>query len=198
MKTWGGWTCSWIALVVVGCGGGSGSSGFDALAGAESAAIERALGGEQCVPVEGRTLIVCPLSTMAVPEAVPVQVALLDGESSRLDCGIVAESDCSISLSFSFAGTGAEADNIRLALRSFSAVSAWFVGEAAPVPIGMGQYLGSVRLPAAVLGGVSEVQLAVLVFEEAPPAFPGGLHLLSQAGARYAFVAQPMRRPEAR
>ena len=176
MKTIARSTWSVILLLALGCGGGSGSSGFDALGPAERAAIERAVSQGECTAVQGQELLVCPLTTMATPEVGPVQVTLPSDHATVLDCGTDAARQCSLSLSFSFLPSG----------------SPWFVGDAAPLRVGPQQYLGRVRLPAEAAAAASQVQVALIAFSEPPPEDPSQVRLLSEIGVRYAFVAQPV------
>lgn len=192
MKTIARSTWSVILLLALGCGGGSGSSGFDALGPAERAAIERAVSQGECTAVQGQELLVCPLTTMATPEVGPVQVTLPSDHATVLDCGTDAARQCSLSLSFSFGGVAAEVGNLRVAARFLPSGSPWFVGDAAPLRVGPQQYLGRVRLPAEAAAAASQVQVALIAFSEPPPEDPSQVRLLSEIGVRYAFVAQPV------
>ncbi len=184
-------TCLILAAIwAAACGGGSGSSGFDARAPLEAAALQLVRQEQRCVVVEETGLTLCPLAS--VPSmAAPVD--LQEAGRGVLDCGLIEGEHCSFSLGFTLADPAVSAAQVRLAVRSGGDAALWYVGRETPIALGAGQYLASLELPRAAVaerGGFLDV--ALLVFPHAPPTFPQGTALLSETGARLAFVAQPI------
>ncbi len=181
-----------MALVVAGCGGGSGSSGFDA-AFSENGAIMQALAESHCVAHAG--LSICP-ADVATPPGAPGAVETGLDQAGSVACAPSTDGACSFSLPFMPLGFPSNAA-FRVVSRSVGPLRPWRMG-ALPMPNGppdSGDLEVPVNFPAA--GGDRpaplHVQIAVLVYlKPLPSNVPSMADGLASFDADFAFVTQQL------
>ena len=180
-----------FALLLSGCLGGSGSSGFDIAPLAEDAFILQALEEGRCVDAEGLTI--CPTDTPelmlpdvpgvpgSAPPPVGLETSLGDG-SVRCAVDAVTPGQCSVVIELDATGLPEGAASV-VAVRSVGPNGDWDLGAA--TPLGDGGFAAQLLAPA---DGV-QLQVAILVYFQGDAAAPGRVATLSEAGADLAFVS---------
>jgi hypothetical protein len=175
----------------VGCGGGSGSSGFDAIA-SENAAIETALATGRCVRSGQVNLLVCPLAP-DLPENAAGGPVVRSPEGVTLDCA-PATGVCTGEVQLEFAEAGSGTVGV-LGLRKVGSDGPWQIlgpigAAATPAPVSVGFTVSALDAGGALAPG-DLVQVAVLLFRQPVTGLPRTTPTLSATGAYAAFVAAP-------
>ena len=170
------------SLVLTSCGGGSGSSGFDALS--ENAAIDKALQDGECVT--HAALTVCPADVHAPKGAAGTIQTGLD-QSDTVRCAAIAGDGCDATLPFVPQGFP-ETAVFRVAVRTVDPLGKWRIGgltvsNSAPT---RPDFNVPLALPQAPLS--EHVQIAVLVFLHAPADGSSEVDNLADSGADFAYV----------
>jgi hypothetical protein len=179
-----------LVLLLSGCAGGSGSSGFDVSPSAENEAINRALLSRECQP--GAGLTICPANEDAlhVPgqEATPplqdTQVSTDTNPADFIRCASGGAALCSIAVQVSAAGLP-EGAAFQLAGRGLEPLSPWRIAEPAAVAGGdPAIFSGHVEIPPSSVS----FQVAVLVFVDGTGVAVGEINTLTETGATLGFV----------
>lgn len=186
-----------LLLAVAGCAGGSGSSGFDIAA--ENVAIELALAGQTCEPVEALTICAADgagaIPGTPGPGMSPAMVETnLDRPDGQAPCS-PADDRCRVEVQFSPSGFPPETF-YAVAWREAAAPADWHL---APQPVGTGsperpQFDASVEVPVDE-AQVGAVQIAVLIFLADPGPLPDRVRSLAETGADFAFVSRELAVP---
>jgi len=191
------------SLLLTACGGGSGSSGFDAGLAAENAAIQRTLAAQQCEMHEGLTI--CPahegpggipvtpgMPASATPTPATPAVDTLVDRQTPIACVRADAQSCQFTLTFVPQGFPATT-TFRVAVRNVGPNSVWRITPEA-MPINAPNPAGGLVTTVDAAAGAAEaaqpgrVQLAVLVFLTPPAALPDTVSELVDSGADFAFV----------
>jgi len=221
-SSWLRWVALVWAVVVVGCAGGSGSSGFDAALKKENAAIERALDAQTCEEIDGLTICASggqpspvPSGTPTIPE--PQLTATPRGTTTPTPIELRSPTP---SPTFTPAAPSAPGVDTNLGPRdsiecqqSDAEAPCLFVFTFQPMNVPPeASYAVAVRTrdpdspwtitqapansaPITVDPGGPDYQIAVLVYLEAPGFIPAEVDLLGDSGADFAFVT-PVLSPE--
>ena len=185
-----------LLALLAGCGG-SGSSGFEPSF-REGALIDQAIAEQRCVQGDGG-LTICPSGALVpnpiggLPNPFDVRVVAALDQPDGVDCKPGDSGDeCLLTLQIDTEGlpTGAE---VRTAVRLLPG-GAWLIGPALEVQAASdgSAMLAPVTVDLAGADTADAVQVAVLVFGEAPASPTEEVSELAASGADYAFVLPPV------
>lgn len=175
----------------VGCGGGSGSSGFD-LRAQEETAITTVLNERRCVALPETAQVICPLGT-EVPASPATDVVVRTVSGLSLSCAR-GGSGCTLRMTLEVEGLGdgMPATSV-VAVRRAGRAEPWRLlapdqrlgaGEAVDVTLALPE--AEVRAP----DGALELEVALLLFGEPPAPLPNPVETLAATGARAIFVSK--------
>lgn len=175
----------------LGCGGGSGSSGFD-LRALEDEAIATALREQRCVSLGGNASLICPLA-VELPASPGSDVVVSAPSGVSLECARDG-SACELRMTLEAAWTReGEVTTSVVAVRRAGQGEPWQVlapGQALSPGQGVDVVLGlsgpMVRTPDRAL----EIEVAVLLFVGRPAPVLGTVQILNATGAQRIFVAK--------
>lgn len=182
------------------CAGGSGSSGFDGVRAAEVAAIDQALEDGNCVAHDRLTICpareqCCPVPATPAEQPTPEPTAAPPADATpqietRLDaaasvvCAAIAPGDsCALSVVFTPRGFPPGARYF-VAVRGNETDADWLVSPAEPAAATAGRFVS----PATLAPNTTEVQLAILVFDNEPESLAARVEQLADTGATLAYV----------
>ncbi len=175
----------------LGCGGGSGSSGFD-LQALEKAAITTALSEQRCVSLVDTGQVICPLAA-EVPAGPATEVFVRAASDISLQC-LADGRGCVLRMALEVEGTPQStaatgvvairpvggADQWRLLAPNQGLLAGQVVEVALPVP----------ETEVRPRDGAFELEVAVLFFADRPMPVPSAVKALLATGAQRIFVTK--------
>lgn len=177
-----------LLLLVAGCAGGSGSSGFDISPTRERENIDTAIRERRCVVEDG--LSICPAgesfeSIPSVPSGMDPSPALgLTIVPQQIDINSCRAGICEVRIELVRQGLPTAA-RYQLAVRSASD-DPWNVG----VSLATDELDGGLDSEATVPEGSVSLEIAVLVYLSEEPIAPGTIATLHESGAELVFVSR--------
>ncbi|GIW45665.1 MAG: hypothetical protein KatS3mg077_2947 [Candidatus Binatia bacterium] len=185
------WFLGFLILLPIGCGGGSGSSGFDARA-LEEQAIARALREQSCIRLQATGQVICPLGAQS-PANATGEVVVRAPMGAALTC-VQGAADCSLVFVLDV-GPLASGYSVGIAVRRPDQVRPWHVVLEPRMLVAAGQVELEAEISASEVlseGGPVPLQVAVLLFAGPPPAVPERVGALAETGAEIVFVGAPL------
>lgn len=180
----------WLAVVALGCVGGSGSSGFDLAPSLEDAHIADVLASRECREING--VAFCPTDESPLPLPPATFPNPAEGDV-RLDTGLAgidslscAAPPCQLQLSLTAAGLPPDAV-VQVALRDPAVLGMWRIEDAVHIAADR-----ALTAAVDVQPGGTAIQAAVLVYVGVEPLAAGEIAVLSDSGAALIFVSAPI------